>query len=78
MEQDMDKIWEIIFQLADLGDVNKPINPIEIKNPYGNLSKAIIYIYSMQTFLYGTINDASRTQDLSKIDTLGPFAFILS
>ena len=60
MDQDMKNIWDMIFQLANLGDLNAPIDPAEIKNPFGNLTKNIIYIYSMQTFLYGTINEASR------------------
>lgn len=36
--------------------------------------KAILYIYSMETFVPFAINRACRLQDKNKINTLGPFA----
>jgi hypothetical protein len=36
-----------------------------------------VYIYTMETFLYTLINASLRNEDWSKIDTLGPFCFLL-
>ena len=34
-------------------------------------------MYSLESFLYSTLNKASRECDESKIETLGPFAYAL-
>ena len=47
-------------------------------DPESGLTKLILYLYSMQTFLYGEINRASRNKDKTKIKTLGPYSFVLS
>jgi hypothetical protein len=36
-----------------------------------------IRIYSMETFLYGLVNASLRNEDLSKVDTLGPYCYLL-
>ena len=36
-----------------------------------------VYIYTMETFFYKLINSSLRNEDWSKIDTLGPFCFLL-
>lgn len=38
----------------------------------------IMKIYSFESFVYKTVNKASRTKDASKIHHLGPFAFLLA
>ena len=50
----------------------------EASDPESPITKLILYLYSMETFLYGEINRASRSKDKSKISTLGPYSFILS
>ena len=40
--------------------------------------KSILYIHSLETFIYSKIIEAHRNHDQTKIETLGPFAFILS
>ncbi len=37
----------------------------------------VVYVYTMETFLYTLINASLRNEDWSKIDTLGPFCFLL-
>lgn len=37
----------------------------------------VVYIYTLDTFLYPLINASLRNEDWSKIDTLGPFCFLL-
>jgi hypothetical protein len=36
-----------------------------------------MFLYSLETFLYSTLNKASRECDESKVSTLGPFAYAL-
>ena len=42
-----------------------------------DLCKGLIFIYSMETFIPYKLNEASRSQDLSKIQTFGPFSYAL-
>ncbi|CAF1395157.1 unnamed protein product [Adineta steineri] len=37
-----------------------------------------IHVYSMQSFLYGLVNKSLRDEDLSKVDTLGAYCYLLS
>ena len=53
------------------------IKPSDIDNPDSSLAKSILFLYSMETFLYSSLNKADREGDASKIQTLGPFAFAL-
>lgn len=51
---------------------------IEYVNNYENkFAKSIIFLYSLETFLYKTLNKATRDYDESKVGTLGPFAYAL-
>jgi len=38
----------------------------------------LLRLYTLETFLYGTLNRACRFNDLAKVDTLGPYALVLS
>lgn len=40
--------------------------------------KSIIFIYSLDCFLFGKLNKISREKDSSAIETLGPFAVALT
>ncbi|CAF1253333.1 unnamed protein product [Adineta ricciae] len=37
-----------------------------------------VHVYSMNTFLYGLLIEAMRNEDMSKVDTLGPFSYLLT
>ena len=50
----------------------------EVSDPESQLTKLILHLYSMETFLYEEINMATTSQDKSKISTLGPYLFILN
>ena len=39
--------------------------------------RGIIKIYSLQTPLYSTLNNSSCTHDLTKVETLGPYCYLL-
>lgn len=46
-------------------------------NLNSELSKGLLYIYTTETFLPFTMNKAIREKNVKKIDTLGPFAFLI-
>ena len=72
-------IWDKIFTLLGL-DACQPSNPISLAdliNPQSKVARALLKIFSMNTFLVNAINDASRFKDGSKVATLGPFRFVL-
>lgn len=48
-----------------------------MSNPENKLVRLIIYIFSMDTFLFTAVNYAIKHQDMSKTSSLGPYAKIL-
>ena len=42
------------------------------------MPKFILYLHTMETFIYPNLKKASREKDISKIMTLGPYALVLS
>jgi hypothetical protein len=45
-----------------------------ISNPEHTHVKAILLIYSMESFLFKRLNEVSRNKDAASIETLGPYA----
>ena len=50
----------------------------DIKDPYGLDTKAAMYMYSMESFLYKRINRVVRNKDDESVKTLGPYAALIS
>ena len=75
--QQYENIWREIFNIAKLGNANKPLTPKILSDPKHQITKHLVYIYSMESFLYTEMNNASRTQDKSKIEFYGPIAAAL-
>ena len=48
-----------------------------MQDPEYKLTKAILFIYSLETFLPHSITKAIRDKDATKVDTLGPFTIAL-
>lgn len=46
-------------------------------DPENKITQAILFIYSLETFIPHSISKAIRERDASKIDTLGPFTITL-
>ena len=46
-------------------------------DPYSKITKSILFMYSMETFLPYTLNKAERDEDATKVESLGPFASAL-
>ena len=67
-----------MFEIANLGDLDKPLNSRILSNPYHPITKKILYIYSMESFVYSDLNKACRSKDETKIKSFGAYGAALS
>ena len=58
--------------------MEKPLTAKILSNPNHPITRHILYIYSMETFIYADLNQACRMKDQSKIQFYGAFAAALS
>ena len=42
-----------------------------------SVTKTLIYIHSMETFIFGDLKKACLNKDYSKVKTLGPYAYVI-
>ncbi len=70
-------LWKLIFNLGKDVDLTKPLTEKILSNPNHNITKLILYIYSMESFVFTEMNSVTRNKDTSKIDIYGPFASAL-
>lgn len=70
--------WNLLFEMAELGDLDKPLSPKILQNPYHKVTRHILYLYSMESFIYSELNKVSREKDKSKIPFYGAYAAALS
>ena len=69
----------MLFKLADLEeDLDKPLTTKILSNPEHKAVKHLMYIYSMESFIYAELNRVCREKDTSKIKFYGAFAASLS
>jgi hypothetical protein len=68
-------IWHTLLKVAKIEDLSKVP---DLSDPDNIDVKTILFIYSMESFLYTRINKASRDYDASSIKNLGPFAVALT
>ena len=52
------KTWTDFFDTANLDDLDLPVNPENLYNPSHPLVQFILYLYSMETFIYQIMNRA--------------------
>ena len=72
------RTWKAIFSLAKQeAAFEKPLSPSILADASNPFVKTIIYIYSMQSFVFSEMNKASRLKDESKIKFYGAFASAL-
>ena len=70
--------WKKIFSLAKQeAAFEKPLSPTILADPSNPFVKTMIYIYSMESFVFSEMNKASRMKDESKIKFYGAFASAL-
>ena len=54
----------MLFELADLGeDMDKSLTPKVLSDPNHKAIRHIIYIYSMESFIYTELNRVCREKD---------------
>lgn len=41
------------------------------------MTKTLVYIHSMESFIYKDLKKASLEKDTRKVKTLGPYAFVM-
>ena len=70
--------WQMLFDMKDLGDISKPLTHKILSDPNHKITRHLLYIYSMETFIYPELNKASREKDKSKIQFYGAYAAALS
>jgi hypothetical protein len=73
--QHIELIWHTFLKVAKIDNLSEV--PV-VSNPDHPHVKAILFMYSMESFLYKRINKISRDKDSSSISTLGPFAVALT
>ena len=70
--------WSMLFDLANLGDLDKPLTTKILSNPDHKITKHILFLYSMESFIYADLNKATRDKDEGKINFYGAYAAALS
>ena len=70
--------WDFLFEIGGLGCISKPLTCSILSNPAHKFTQRIMYLYSMESFIYEDLNRASRNKDRSKIQYYGAFAAALS
>jgi hypothetical protein len=68
-------LWNTFLKVAGINDLNRVP---EVSHPEHSDVKAVMFMYSMESFLYKRINKIQRDKDSSAIHTLGPFAVALT
>jgi len=63
--------------MAKSVDIKKPLTTEILSNPDHDFVKTLLYIYSMNSFVFKEINKASRDKDTSKIKFYGAYASAL-
>jgi hypothetical protein len=70
-------LWTSFFKLAGIKDEDYKKVPIQNDPEHAHV-KAILFVYSLESFLFEIINKSSREKDTTVIKTLGPFAVAIS
>ena len=70
--------WDFLFNIAHLGDLNKPLTAKILSNPTHKITMYLLYLYSMESFIYADLNYACREKDHKQIKYYGAFAAALS
>lgn len=73
------QVWEEIFKHMEFPpNRDETIPDEEFKDPYSRTVKAIFYLYSLESYLYGRLNWAARTKQQACVPNMGCFAAVLS
>ena len=71
-------MWKKIFEMIKNVNFKQPLTPSILADSSHSFVKTLMYIYSMECFLFHEMNKASRAKDFDKIQFYGAFAAALS
>ena len=57
--------------------MNQPLSYKILFDPDHPVTQTLIYIHSMETFIYGDMKKVSLDKNIAKVKTLGPYAIAL-
>ena len=60
--------------ISDDFDKTTPLTKEVLEDPNHEVTLKMLHIYTLESFLYKSLNHASRYADRSRIDSLGPYA----
>lgn len=78
LKQSYEKKWNLLFNIQNLGDLEKPLTANILSNPNHKITKHLLYIYSMESFIYTELNRVCRDKDKQEIQFYGAFAAAIS
>ena len=71
--------WELLFKLGSIGySLEKPLTQKILADSSNPITKLILYLYSMESFIYPDLNRACRNKDPQAIKYYGAFSAALS
>ena len=69
--------WELIFELTNLGaEMDEPLTAKILSDPNHVITRHILYIYSMESFIYAELNKTSLKKGHWQIKFLGVIKLI--
>jgi len=68
------KMWKNLFKIGNLGNFDQPLTAKILSNSNHKIVKHLMYIFSMESFLFSELNLATREKNSLKIKYYGPIA----
>ncbi len=70
--------WKAIFKIGTQDfDLNEPLTYKILYNLNHKVTQTLLYIHSMETFIYKDLKKACLQKDITKVKTLGPYAAVM-
>ena len=73
----MFETWDAIWDILKDEDWDIALTRDKLVNPDDPVTRMILNLYTIESFLYKAVNEASRTGDETKVDSLGPYSHCL-
>jgi len=80
VKHNFEVVWKIIFNACNLQPIHLEIlfKNYQDNSKYKEAVNIFTWLYSLECFLYKSLNETIRSKDITKIDSLGPFALCLN
>jgi len=52
LKKNYESKWNMLFDFNKLGDIDEPLKKKDLQDPENQITKHILYIYSMESFIY--------------------------